>query len=174
MNPFLARAIGVSPEEAGALTAPPPLQPHARPIVNVALLDPFIGKWRLKGRNGPAAPLGPESEVTGEVIYDHLPGGYFVVGRWSRHFKEGNHIGLGVYGPDNGGEGFAAHFYDNLGFERRYVLVRDGRRWVFTGERERAEIDFSIDGNHFTEKWETSPDGVEWALLWELKGIREK
>ncbi|MEJ7600084.1 MAG: DUF1579 family protein [Kofleriaceae bacterium] len=152
----------------------PATDPHTprTPGPQRALLDMFVGTWRVEGENASQAPLEPGTRVTGLQTYEPIPGNFFLRGQWHRRFGDAEHTGTSLLGHDPDKGAFLAHHYDNLGYAREYVVdVRD-RVWTFAGRYERATIVFDHDGEQFHETWELSKDGATWEPLCELHGTR--
>ena len=136
------------------------------------LLDVFVGTWIVEGQNKEGAPVAPGAQVSGKETYEWLPGEYYLVYRWDRCFGSDQHTGIGIIGYDDSSQTYASHNFDNLGYSRTYqVHIADGS-WTLTGERERARLVFSDDGNVMTANWEISGDGFDWTPLCELKAIK--
>ncbi len=84
---------------------------------------------------------------------------------------------LAVVGPAADGDGYTQHYFDSRGIARVYAMTFDGREWTL----ERHAPDFSplpfhqrwratltADGDTIDGRWETSPDGRDWELDFEL------
>jgi hypothetical protein len=137
-------------------------------------LDVFIGKWRITGENKAGAGKFANTKVTGEETYEWMPGGFFVVNHWDRHFGDGRHIGTGFLGYDAMADQYSVHAFDNLGFMRTYEATPRGNRWTYAGKKERAEISFSDDGKTMTIHWDVTQDGSKWIPLCDLTGTKVK
>jgi hypothetical protein len=155
--------------------------PHARrqPGRPHELLHVFVGTWQVEGRNAPAAPTlsqepGAGEQVTGEQVYELLPGGFYVMGRWDRRTASGVHVGINVLGHDPDRDTLFAHHYDNLGYAREYLVTVSGRMWTYSGRYERATIELSADGLSYSETWEMSTDGTSWRPLCALSNHRRR
>jgi hypothetical protein len=59
---------------------------------------------------------------------------------------------------------YFARTFENHGFYRRYDVTVDGNVWTFSGETERARIEFSDDGRRQTITWEWRPKDL-WLPL---------
>ena len=90
--------------------------------------------------------------------------------------------GLSVIGPD-AGEDYTQHYFDSRGIARIYAMTFDGRAWTL--ERHTPDFSplpfhqrwvgtFSADGETIEGRWETSPDGRDWELDFELVYRRVK
>jgi ketosteroid isomerase-like protein len=137
-------------------------------------LEAFVGTWRVSGHNAAVAATEAGGAVTGEQIYEWLPGRFFLASCWHRRFASGAHVGTGVLGFDPDTGAFYAHHFDNLGFARRYRLTLRGRVWTLAGPWERGTIAFGPHGDSFTETWEISGDGARWRPLCELEATRAR
>ncbi len=133
-------------------------------------LDIFKGEWKVRGKNFPSAPEAGEQKVKGTVKYQWLKGKFFLVGMWNRKFGDLRHVGTGIIGYDAERNILSADNFDNLGFHRKYLVhSEDGIIWRFSGDKERAFISFSADGESFIEYWEAVADNGEWKPLCRLK-----
>lgn len=137
-------------------------------------LQVFAGKWIVEGQNLSGAPIAPDTEVAGVQTYDWLPGHFFLVGKWDRQFDNEEHIGIGMFGFDTENDEFILTNYDNMGFTRTYHVVSYRHIWKLTGEKERATIIFSSDGQTFIEDWEILTENYTWQPLCTLKSKKIK
>ena len=133
-------------------------------------LEMFVGDWLVEGENLEGAPLAANTKVTGEVAYEWMPGGYFLVCDWDRKFENGAHIGMGIISYDDATKAFSATNYDNMGFIRTYALTNEGNVWKLDGDKERATIEFNKVDRSFTEYWEIAKEG-QWLPLCRLRGV---
>lgn len=145
---------------------------HMEPAKELEQLIMFAGSWTVEGENLAGAPIGADTRLIGNVTYEWLPGNYFMVCRWNRHFGDATHIGIGVIGYKPDTNEFSTDNYDNLGDARTYTITAEQRTWKFTGDNERATMKFSEDGKTFSEYWEISKDGIIWHPLCDMKGTR--
>jgi len=136
-------------------------------------LSAFTGAWSVTGTNHPTAPSGAASQVSGEERYEWMPGNFFLVMHFDRHFTDGTrHTGMGVFKYDATTRAYSLHAFDNLGFARRYAVSADGNRWKYSGDHERAEILFGADGRSMQITWEIAKDAKTWAPLCELTATK--
>ena len=135
-------------------------------------LDPFVGTWKVTGENAGAAPMSPNTNVTGEESYEWLTGGFFLVGRWDRHFDGNRHTGTSIIRYDPSADEYSAYSVDNLGFARTYRLTEREGVWSFAGPWERATIKFSNRGNAMEIHWEKTKDGSTWEPLCDLQATK--
>jgi hypothetical protein len=70
----------------------------------------------------------------------------------------------GVMGVDAATGRLFVQSFENHGFERRYDVTFEGRVWTYSGEHERARIEFSQDGRMQTIAWEWKPKDM-WLPL---------
>jgi len=133
-------------------------------------LDLLAGRWRLKGKNLQAASEAGTA-VTGEILYEWLPGNFFMSCKWDRHFENGKYQGIGIIGFDEQAKKLYTNYYDNLGFARRYEISYANRVFKFRSDKARAVIRFSSDGYSYTEDWEAlNEDG--WQPLCHLAAVK--
>ena len=109
------------------------------------------------------------------MTFEWTLGGAFLLQRSSVPVPEAPD-GLSVIGTD-AGDGYTQHYFDSRGIARVYAMTFDGREWTL----ERHAPDFTPLSFHqrwlgaFTGddtirgRWETSDDGREWALDFELE-----
>jgi hypothetical protein len=138
------------------------------PSEELKKLQIFAGKWIVEGQNLSGAPIAPNTEVAGVQTYDWLPGNFFLVGKWDRQFDEAEHIGIGLFAYDTEKKEFCLTNYDNMGYARKYEVLSYRHVWKLTGEKERATIIFSADGQTFIEDWEIM-NNFNWQPLCTLK-----
>jgi hypothetical protein len=147
-------------------------------LTQLERLEPFVGEWRI---DAPAFPLPPELADAARTTFEWTLGGAFLLQRWSVPVPEAPD-GLAVVGPD-GADGYTQHYFDSRGIARLYAMTFDGREWVL--ERHSPDFSplsfhqrwvgaFSADGGQIEGRWETSPDGRDWELDFELVYQRAK
>jgi len=159
---------------ADLLVAPGQPKPEAAPTVGDGhrQLDPFVGTWKITGENRGGAPNAPDTKVTGEERYQWLPGGFFLEGRWDRHFGGNDrHTGLSIIRYDDATGEHSCYNVDNLGYARTYRMTEHDGVWSFSGATERATVRFSDDGGRMMTHWEIKRDG-KWGPLCDLVGKR--
>lgn len=147
--------------------AAPDLHAKRTPGPHQQQLAAFLGAWKLTG-----TLAGSDAPVVGRQVYELLPGNFFIAGHWDRKFGDVHHIGTSILGYQPDTRTLFAHNFDNLGYARKYVLSLSERTWKFSGQFERATIEFAADGNSFTEVWHRSKDGKTWTPLCNLEGRR--
>ena len=137
------------------------------------LLNVFLGRWKVEGQNKAAAPVAPNTPVVGEESYEWLPGRFFIVYYWNRHFGENAHLGIGTIGYDPVKHTYTMQNYDNMGYARTYTGGLNNGIWLFTGDNERVTIAFEGDGT-MKAKWDILSDDSDWLPLCELTETKIK
>jgi hypothetical protein len=136
----------------------------------LARLEPFVGEWRIEA---PTFALPRELADAARTTFEWTLGGAFLLQQMSFPVPEAPD-GLTLIGPDSG-DGYTQHYFDSRGIARVYAMTFDGRDWIL----ERHAPDFSelsfhqrwqgtLEGDSIHGRWETSPDGREWELDFEL------
>jgi hypothetical protein len=142
--------------------------PHAKGPAH-ELLGQFVGHWSVQGTN-PLASV-EASDITGVETIEWLIGEHFLEYRWDRVLAFGWHHGVGMIGYDVEEESHFAHFYDNLGFTRRYHVEVLPGRMTFAGPYERGELTLEANGRRLAIHWERATDSG-WKKLCDLTGTR--
>ncbi len=135
-------------------------------------LEVFLGEWRLEV---PAFSLPPELADSARTTFEWTLDGAFLLQQAFVPVPEAPN-GLCVIGLD-AGDGYTQHYFDSRGIARLYAMTFDGRDWTL--ERHAPDFSpldfhqrwlgtFSADGNTIEGRWETSPDGRDWELDFEL------
>jgi hypothetical protein len=141
-------------------------------LTRLERLEPFIGEWRI---SAPAFTLPPELADRARTTFEWTLDRTFLLQRASVPVPEAPD-GLMVIGADEG-DGYTQHYFDSRGIARLYAMTFDGRDWTL--ERHAPDFSplpfhqrwlgtFSDDGNAIHGRWETSPDGRDWELDFEL------
>lgn len=141
------------------LTVFPPAPSAAAEVVPQAAVAPLsflIGEWELAGR------MEPDTVITGHVVYEWLPGGYFLVQRGDLHFGSLLLQGLEIVGWDESQKAFVSHGYGNLDSEvGSYRWDFSGDTLVITSGEMRFEGKLSEDRKVLAGGWRWKEDGVE-------------
>ena len=138
----------------------------------------FLGRWHAEGDSYGSPSQSPD-DPTGDAepwVSTHTArwhtGEFFLV-QDERATTGGRPFDtLSVMGVDARTGRWFARCFENHGFYRHYDVDRDGRQWTFTGERERATIDFTDDGRMQTIRWEWRP-ADRWLPLCDRVARRE-
>jgi hypothetical protein len=129
-------------------------------------LEPFLGTWTLAA----IVPNLPPSDVRGQVSFEWLPGGGFLVERWEVPFPEVPN-GLAVIGFHLDRGTYLQHQFDSRGVARIYQMTFEDGVWTLSrSEPDFSPLDFhqrwrgtfSADGTSITGRWEQSADGADW------------
>nr|MDT0663636.1 hypothetical protein [Micromonospora sp. DSM 115978] len=136
-------------------------------------LAPLVGQWRL---DAPAFPLPPDVTDDATTSFEWALDGAYLIQRSSIPVPEAPES-LSVIAPASDSDGYTQHYFDSRGIARLYAMTFDGRLWTL----ERHAPDFSplpfhqrwlatldADGSRIDGRWETSPDGQQWELDFEL------
>jgi hypothetical protein len=121
----------------------------------------FLGDWRAEGVNYDAE--GNRTPWLSDEHVEWLPGEFFVVQRWQAN-PDQPFSGLGVIGYDPQEQRYFTRSFENHGFFRDYAMDVDGEVWTFTGETERARVEFADDGETQRIHWEFK-HGEAWLPL---------
>lgn len=142
------------------------------PAAALKQLEIFAGKWKIEGKNFPDAPTSGATPVQGEDSYEWLEGNFYLIEKWKHQFEMGEHQGISVLGFDEVEHKLFTRNFDNIGYERKYIMEQENNKWNFIGDNERATRIFSSDGNSFTEHWEIKTAGEQWAPLCVMHGTK--
>ena len=141
-------------------------------------LEVFIGRWRTEGTTI-ANDKAPAVAVQSSDGYEWLPGGHFVVHRWSGRVGEAEVHGLEVIGYDRESGKYKTHFFDNDGNTGTEELTVHDRTWTWLGQQvmgsswHRCTSVVSDDRNTMTARHEQSPDGKTWTHWMDVTLRRE-
>ncbi len=162
-----------------AATPAPAASPHAQPVRTLLhdALEMFVGEWRGEGWSyrDPLQSIANPKAIARAWRSTHSA--HWHSGRLFHVHDEKAHFGaepcdtVGVMGVDPASGRLFALTFENRGFQRRYELQVDGRRWTFDGPTERALIDFSADGRTQRIVWEWKPR-ERWLPLCERTAVR--
>ena len=133
-------------------------------------LNVFIGKWRAGGESYAVgqtkkAPRGSVEKWVSDESYEWLPGQFFVIQRWDAKTGANPFKGIAIISFDAGTGNYITRSYENHGFIRDYVTKVDGDTWTFSGDTERARIEFMDDGKTQKIAWEWRQPGEDWLPL---------
>jgi hypothetical protein len=143
-------------------TLPPEPKPRLGP--EHERLSVFVGSWTSEGVTG---DLGSgRMQMAQRHTYELLPGGFFLIHRWEGRIGQMDNQGIEIIAPDR------SQFFDGSGWARTYDVSVDGNAWRFVGERERAEMVFTNDGDTMYVTWEQTKDGSSWTVLCEVKATK--
>ncbi len=133
-------------------------------------LGVFLGRWHAVGVSFNA--LGSKERWVSDEEVEWLPGEFFVVQRWDAMTGPNVFKGISIIGYDAETGNYVTRSFENHGFFREYVTRVDGNLWTFTGDTERARVEFADDGDTQRIVWEQRPEGETWLPLCDRKAVR--
>jgi hypothetical protein len=131
-------------------------------------LNVFAGRWRTEGRTTPTDG-GPAMPIQSSDEYEWLPGGFFLIHRWSGRVGDVEVHGIEIIGYDATSGHYQTHFFDNDGNSGSEDLTVVDRTWTWLGTRvmgaewHRCTSAVSDDGNTMRASHDRSPDGSSWT-----------
>ncbi len=133
-------------------------------------LSVFIGKWHAEGESFAAGqtkkdPRGAIEKWISEETYEWLPGQFFVIQNWDAKTGANPFKGTAIMHYDADTGNYMTRSYENHGFIRDYIARVEGDTWTFSGETERARIEFEDGGKTQKIAWEWRKPGQEWLPL---------
>jgi hypothetical protein len=138
----------------------------------------FLGRWRAEGKSygGPNQPDDDPKSAPQPWVSTHTgrwhTGQFFLI-QDERAVVGGQPLDtLSMMGVDLTRGGHFARCFENHGFYRHYEVAVAGRVWTFSGDKERARIEFSADGRTQTISWEWRPKN-RWLPLCDRVARRE-
>jgi hypothetical protein len=157
-------------------TASPPRPAPGAEHKRLAL---FVGTWNLKGRQY-AGRVGQAAEITGVERYEWLVGGHFLVHHFESRVGGTQAACIEVTGYDPSTRSYPTHTYYNNGQSADWQLTERDEAWILSGRfpmggelaQVRCTIEFSDEGNTKASRWESSSDGVDWEVFWEVRASR--
>jgi hypothetical protein len=135
-------------------------------------LSPLLGEWTVEAVFPGTGATGPAGTTTFELTL----GGRYVVQRGAVDHPEAPDL-LAVIAPDAEGEGFVQHYFDSRGVVRLYAMTFADGLWTLRRDapdfspldfHQRFEGRLNDDGTRIDGHWDSSPDGIEWALDFDL------
>jgi hypothetical protein len=135
-------------------------------------LEPFVGAWTME------APLA--LGVRGTATFEWSLGEQFLLHR-SEIPVPGAPDALSIIALNAGGQAFTMHYFDSRGVVRLYAMTMSDGVWTLSREapdftplpfHQRFTGTFSHAADAIDGRWETSADGVDWKLDFELAYTR--
>jgi hypothetical protein len=137
-------------------------------------LEPLVGLWSLEA----VFPGQPRSDLRGQLTFEWLPGGGFLVQRWEVPIPEAPD-GIAVIGWHAERGTFLQHYFDNRGVARVYEMgFADGVWTLSRSEADFSPLDFrqrwrgTLEGDQIIGVWEICHDGNTWEHDFELRYVR--
>ena len=139
----------------------------------LAALDVLVGEWSMAARFEQM----PTPEVDARVLFEWLPGGQFLVERWTVPVPEAPD-GIAIIGLDpSGEERYLQHYFDSRGVARVYKMTLADNIWrLWRDDADFSPLEFrqryagtvSDDGQTITGSWEICHDGTTWEHDFDL------
>jgi WD40 repeat protein len=132
-------------------------------------LEVFLGEWKAEGHAYAAGdqdsrdPKKNPTPWTSTHTARWHTGKFFLI-QDERAQVAGPFDTVSIMGWDADTGSYFASSFENHGYYRLYDVRVDGKMWTFTGDTERARIEFSPDGRKQTIAWEWRPKDV-WLPL---------
>jgi hypothetical protein len=139
-------------------------------------LEPLVGTWGMEANFDTGEPV-----AGGSVTFEWMPGGKFLMQRWTIPVPEAPD-GLAVIGWDEGRGTLLQHYFDSRGVTRLYEAAMKDREWTLS----RTEADFSplnfsqrysgklsADGSRIDGEWQIN-HGEKWERDFGLSYVRNR
>jgi hypothetical protein len=123
-------------------------------------LDDLVGTWSMEMANGPHV----QGTVRGELSFEWLEGGGYLVQRWTIEAPEFPN-GVALIGPREGTGELVQHYFDSRGVARIYSMSLAGDEWRLWRDGPEFSQRFSVtlDGDVLRGAWEMARDGTTYA-----------
>jgi Protein of unknown function (DUF1579) len=147
-----------------------PIAKPAKPGAAHEHLSVFIGTWHAEGESYAVGqtkknPRGSVEKWLSDETYAWLPGQFFVIQNWDAKTGANPFQGTAIIHHDADTGAYMTRSYENHGFIRDYITRVDGDVWTFSGDTERARIEFKDGGETQKIAWEWRKPGEEWLPL---------
>ena len=141
------------------LTQPQPAPSHGPQHV---ALEVFLGGWKAEGKSFGGPHQDENNPRENSIRWTSTHNARWHTGRFfliqdERALIDGPFDTLSVMGWDDATGRYFARTFENHGFYRHYDLTVEGSVWTFSGEAERARVEFSGDGLRQMITWEWRP-----------------
>ncbi|HTA93383.1 MAG TPA: DUF1579 family protein [Polyangiaceae bacterium] len=139
----------------------------------------FLGRWRATGKAYGTPKQAEDDPKSVAVPWNSSHVGMWHTGEFFLIQDERASTGdkpfdtLSIMGVDAKTGNYFAKSFENHGFHRHYDVSVEGRVWTLTGDRERARIELSADGQTQTIAWEWRPN-EQWLPLCDRVAVREE
>lgn len=137
----------------------------------------FLGEWQAQGTSYGGTEQPKDDPKRNGVPWTSVHSGRWLTGEFFLIQDEKANPGgeefdtTSIMGVDAETDEYFARSFENHGFYRRYDVKVDGKIWTFSGEHERATIEFSDDDRKQTIVWEWKPE-EEWLPLCDRTAVR--
>jgi hypothetical protein len=144
--------------------------------MGIEQLEPFIGEWSMDV----VFPNAGITWVEASSKFDWILDGQFLVERSEVDHPQAPN-GFKVVGANADGDGYTQHYFDSRGIARVYAMTFEDGDWeLLRVTPDFTPLDFcqryvgrfSDDGNAIEGRWETSSDGSDWQLDFQLNYSR--
>ena len=153
------------------------MAPGTRSDGTLEALAPLVGEWRMVV----AFDGMPPADAGARVGFEWLPGGRFLVQRWTVPVPEAPD-GIAIIGADPAREGhYLQHYFDARGVARVYRMDFGNGVWALWREEpdfspldfaQRYTGTFSADGRTIAGAWEIRRGGTTWEHDFDLTYTR--
>lgn len=117
-------------------------------------LAAFVGAWNTRGEVKLLGPSGRGAPFHATDNYEWLPGGHYLVHRYSAQMPDGAVDGIEIVGWDASRKLYTMQSYDSQGNANTMTATVDGDQWTFTGNNVRFRGGFGEEGRVFAGVWE--------------------
>lgn len=137
----------------------------------------FLGDWKAQGTSYGGTEQPADDPKRNGVLWTSTHTGRWFSGEFFLVQEEQAHPGgeafdtLSVMGVDPQTGTYFARTFENHGFYRHYDVSLEGNVWTFSGEYERARIEFSGDNRTQLIVWEWKPND-QWLPLCDRTATR--
>jgi hypothetical protein len=144
-------------------------------------LDPFVGTWRIEGRQY-EGPLGHAANVNAEETFEWLPGGQFLIHRLRGRLGEAEMACVEIIEGDPAIGDYPVHTFYGDGRSRDFRLSEHDREWILDTARTNSEAPdrlvrciqrFENGGKTRSARWDSSADGVVWQTFWDVTATKK-
>lgn len=140
-------------------------------------LGVFVGKWHTEGDSyavgqTPKDPRGKVEKWVSDETVEWMPGQFFIIQHSDGTVGKREVKGIDIFNYDVETEEYTTRAYENHGYIREYVTRVDGNIWTFTGDTERARVEFTDGGDKQKVFWEWRKPGEAWLPLCERVASR--
>ena len=142
----------------------------AKPGATHQRMNAFIGTWHAEGESYAVGqtkkdPRGSVEKWISDETCKWLPGQFFVIQTWDAKTGKSPFKGTAIISHDADTGTYMTRSYENHGFVRDYITSVDGDVWSFSGDTERARIEFMDGGKTQKIAWEWRKAGEAWLPL---------
>src|ERR1700679_1127908 len=130
-------------------------------------LNALVGEWSMEA----VFPAAPSSSLRGKTAFQWGPGEAFLIQRWEVPHPDAPD-GVAILAADEESGSLIQHYFDSRGVVRRYETSVEDGVWTLLrmapGFCQRFVGRLDRSGDRVDGAWETSEDGSEWRLDFDL------